>query len=592
MGKKKFIYNLIKLTPFIVILYSKPQSQINEFFLPINESTIIDSLRSMRNENPDLALRFAFNIIDKFPIGTKDNTILRVNNIIGQIYLKKGLSIQALQYFMEVQRETIRLNKASYWNLINIGNVYFQEKKWFKSEEYFILAYEDVIKRIRSDGTEKRNVMAVSLLNRAMIFKEIKEYERSYKLMIQALKIRKTPFTNLIKDNFHFGNISFCYLNLMDLYIKWDMLDFASTSGDSCELFLEKFLQQDFDEKTIYYKKYKGLLLQKKATMKFLKNKSKEALNLYEKAGNEFDKWPIYKANNFKMIADLFYGDNKLYSALENLDKGLVVCKINKLLIQELELLQKKSNIFQKLNISKSALEIEEMIKDKIIENNKNRIDDNLQSMEMRGQLYSSRYLLSDANNRITFLILLIGSSFTLFGILILYFRNKKKQAEEISKLLKKEKMLSKELLLVKENELVQLSAYLVSKNEIINSINKDLSYHMSLIKSTSEKRSFSPLINKLKGEVNHTGDWHRFQKNFANIYPNFISFLTNGNSELSSNDIKVCCYLKMNQSTKDIAELTGLSVRAIENRRYRLRKKLNLDNSINLVTFLLKLNN
>ena len=85
MGKKKFIYNLIKLTPFIVILYSKPQSQINEFFLPINESTIIDSLRSMRNENPDLALRFAFNIIDKFPIGTKDNTILRVNNIIGQI---------------------------------------------------------------------------------------------------------------------------------------------------------------------------------------------------------------------------------------------------------------------------------------------------------------------------------------------------------------------------------------------------------------------------------------------------------------------------------------------------------------------------
>ena len=74
---------------------------------------------------------------------------------------------------------------------------YYQEKKWMKAEEYFILAYEDVIKRIRHDGNEKRNVMAVSLMNRAMIFKDLKEYEKSYRLMIQALEIRKKPFSNL-----------------------------------------------------------------------------------------------------------------------------------------------------------------------------------------------------------------------------------------------------------------------------------------------------------------------------------------------------------------------------------------------------------
>ena len=67
-----------------------------------------------------------------------------------------------------------------------------------KAEEYFIRAYEDVIKRIRHDGNEKRNVMAVSLMNRAMIFKDLEEYEKSYKLMIQALEIRKKPFAGIV----------------------------------------------------------------------------------------------------------------------------------------------------------------------------------------------------------------------------------------------------------------------------------------------------------------------------------------------------------------------------------------------------------
>ena len=588
-----------------MIVSSFSKGQETNFISPENQTTIIDSLNYLEVQDPNLALRLAFKVLDKYPINTKDRTILKVYNVIGQIYLKKGLSIQALQYFMEVQRENIRINNASYWNLINIGNVYYQEKKWMKAEEYFIRAYEDVIKRIRHDGNEKRNVMAVSLMNRAMIFKDLKEYEKSYKLMIQALEIRKKPFkgsldkssgysSKFISDEkkFHYGNISYTYLNLMDLYTKWDMLDHALSYGDTCSKYLEKFFDQGFQTTGMHYKKYKGLLYQKKATIFALKNKFNESISLYEKASIEFENWPNYDAYNFYLMANLLKQNNNLYGALEYLDKGLLLCKINNLSIQELELLQAKSDIFKELNIAKSALEVEELIKNKIISKNKGRIDDNLESMEMRGQLYSSRYLLSDAKSKINILILFAGVSFILLGFIILYFRNKKKQAEKLSKILKKEKFLSKELLLSRENELVQMSTFIVSKNEIIQSINKDLNYHISLIKSDSEKRSFNPLINKLKDEINLTGDWHMFQKNFANIYPNFISYLSNYNSELSTNDIKVCCYLKMNQTTKDIAQLTGLSVRAIENRRYRLRKKLNLDKKTNLVTFLININN
>ena len=142
-------------------------------------------------------------------------------------------------------------------------------------------------------------------------------------------------------------------------------------------------------------------------------------------------------------------------------------------------------------------------------------------------------------------------------------------------------------LILTKENELVQMSSFLVFKNEMINTISKDLDYHISLVKSKIEKKSFNPLVKKIKNELSMSNDWLIFQKQFANLYPNFISILTNQHDGLTSNDIKICCYLKMNQTTKDIAHLTGLSIRATENRRYRLRKKLKLDKNCNLLTYL-----
>ena len=67
---------------------------------------------------------------------------------------------------------------------------------------------------------------------------------------------------------------------------------------------------------------------------------------------------------------------------------------------------------------------------------------------------------------------------------------------------------------------------------------------------------------------------------------------LTAKYSDLRSGDIKLCCYLKMNMNTKDIAQITGLSVRAIENKRYRLRKKLILKTDISLEAFLHSTNN
>ena len=131
------------------------------------------------------------------------------------------------------------------------------------------------------------------------------------------------------------------------------------------------------------------------------------------------------------------------------------------------------------------------------------------------------------------------------------------------------------------------MSTYIISKNDLLNSIVADLEYHTSLIESKKDRRLMNPLKKKISEKIDESADWDQFQVQFSTAYPDFIEKLTSQFSDLRSGDIKLCCYLKMNMNTKDIAQVTGLSVRAIENKRYRLRKKLNLSTNISLESFL-----
>ena len=59
---------------------------------------------------------------------------------------------------------------------------------------------------------------------------------------------------------------------------------------------------------------------------------------------------------------------------------------------------------------------------------------------------------------------------------------------------------------------------------------------------------------------------------------------------DLVPNDLKLCAYLRMNMNSKEMASLLNISLRGVEIRRYRLRKKLNLEHDKNLVEFLMEL--
>ena len=73
-------------------------------------------------------------------------------------------------------------------------------------------------------------------------------------------------------------------------------------------------------------------------------------------------------------------------------------------------------------------------------------------------------------------------------------------------------------------------------------------------------------------------------------MHSDFLADLKNTFPNLSANELKLCAYLRMNLSTKEIAQLMNISVRGVEISRYRLRKKLQIPTEVNLFDFLLNL--
>jgi DNA-binding NarL/FixJ family response regulator len=83
--------------------------------------------------------------------------------------------------------------------------------------------------------------------------------------------------------------------------------------------------------------------------------------------------------------------------------------------------------------------------------------------------------------------------------------------------------------------------------------------------------------------------DWNRFALYFDEVHNNYLTTLKTKFPQLSNTDLKLCAYLRLNLSSKEIAQLLNISLKGVEVSRYRLRKKLGLATEVNLHDFLVE---
>jgi DNA-binding CsgD family transcriptional regulator len=201
--------------------------------------------------------------------------------------------------------------------------------------------------------------------------------------------------------------------------------------------------------------------------------------------------------------------------------------------------------------------------------------------------------------SNVAILCYLLGLGFIVFSIHKLYKSYYKKQQamllEENLRKIKREQLKAEKQMVQLNNEKLRLdianknrelaisTMSIIKKNEFLNSIKSQL-------EEAADSAPIKSVINTINRNINNTDDWKFFEEAFNNADKDFLKKIKSHHQDLTPNDLKLCAYLRLNLSSKEIAPLLNISVRSVEVKRYRLRKKMNLEHENSLTDYIMNL--
>ena len=179
------------------------------------------------------------------------------------------------------------------------------------------------------------------------------------------------------------------------------------------------------------------------------------------------------------------------------------------------------------------------------------------------------------------------------------YFKQKKKLIDENNLLLEIKELENEQQLMKLRNEQLSLDVNeksrelaistmsLIKKDELLALIKEDLKHSSDETSSRSIKSVITTTINK---NISVDNAWNAFKEAFDIADKDFLKKVKQAHPSLTPNDLRLCAYLRLNLSSKEIAPLLNISVRSVEIKRYRLRKKMDLPHEKGLVEYILSI--
>lgn len=545
----------------------------------------LDTLLFYQSSHPSKALKIGIEVLNN-PHDLTDNVVATIEGQIGVILKNQGFIVQAMDFLQKSMNHYIEKGDSSLlgWYYIEVGNIYFYEKMYPKAKKQYFKAIDAFKQNSNLHG------QATGINNLALIAIEEENFDEAFTLFNDALEIR----IDFGKEPYLLGH-SYKYIG--DLYFQLGQKTLAkeyydkvlslgilegegNIKGLTHQALMEIYFETGYKDKAIeHYKlaehnytikndsKYLAELYRYLAVY-FKKNANpKEALNYYRKMMKVSEKQGFIKYN---------------IEALEN------IISIHEIHDPSLKL----NSLFHQLNGLQKKLYF-------------NEISKSIEQSEMRSVLSFQKMALSEKETKLfrATVIIIFGTVGGLFLVVLVwsqyrYYLYKKKsnaialenQKEIYEKKIKIEEMKESQLeeeLVMKKRDLITKTTYLQQKNDIIAKIGNDLEYHISLMAGAQDKRRFRSLMARIKELDNTEDQWQEFEKHFIEVFHSFLQDLSQKFSNLSAQDLKICAYIKMNLITKDISRLTGLAVRSVETRRYRLRKKMGIPEGETILFFL-----
>ncbi len=207
---------------------------------------------------------------------------------------------------------------------------------------------------------------------------------------------------------------------------------------------------------------------------------------------------------------------------------------------------------------------------------------------------YDKQTKVKEADLQRKNLLFILLISFLLLGlviVLLLYLLSKSRSRRITleKKSLEQDLVLRNQTIVAKDKELASSVLYLLAKNDLLNDVSERL---LTLKKKVNPEHHNA--IQKIIFDIqdgSREDMWEEFEIRFQQVHDDYFRKLKEHAPDLTPGELKICTFLKLNMSSKEISAITRQSVKSIEVARTRIRKKMQLTNQeVNLVSFLMEL--
>ena len=553
-------------------------SLITHFIFCQDASSLSDSVFKYKHKNPKLALDYALEYNDLGYNRKQNSEVQQVYGAIGEILNDMGFHVAAIKYLQQSIKiyDALPKNEKKFPELneppgvlLNIGNVYFNVGQYDKADEIFkqtIKLYEAL-----PDIDEKFFGINTAMSNRALIKQNTGDFLGA-----------KEIYTDVYNKRKEFGkavDILYSMNSLLTVFLLNNEISKADDLLVSAKNLYEKELLSGNNNPVLKrnmgysYFSYGAIMQYKKQFEKaiFYLNESKNYLKDFQT--------DISAAGS--RLAECYLGLKKFEEAENIAIKNLKVKNLNEN--------EKKFNykVLEKIYKIRGANSKLLDIKDSLIQMNSGlsslKISKALDNFETEVKLSNSARLLNETkikNNTYLYVSLIC---FVLLISLIVVLRINNNLQKEVALRLETEKKIIATELDQKNRELVSKSNFILQRNEYLKKIQAKFESELSI---NDEIKSLKLNLNSI---INSEKSYKDFDKMFANVYPDFFKNL-NKIAKLSITDLRLASLIKMNHTNSEIAIISGVSIRTVESQRYRLSKKLKLEENQSLNSFLLSI--
>ncbi len=171
-----------------------------------------------------------------------------------------------------------------------------------------------------------------------------------------------------------------------------------------------------------------------------------------------------------------------------------------------------------------------------------------------------------------------LGLSLLLFGVGFYGIRQKMKRSQVEKEALHNE-------LNFKKKELTTHALHLAKKNETLEGLKQKA---LTLKKESQEKKNIQELINTINFDLKYDNSWEHFNKYFEEVHKDFGKKIVQQYPDISHGELRLIALIKMNLSSKEIANILNISSDGVKKARQRLRKKMNLNADESLESIIL----